>query len=231
MPTADRAALRAIRKTPAPLRQQVLDRLRQWIVAGRLSPGARLVERELIAMLGVSRTVIREALRQLESEGLVTILANRGPVVRELTLDEAQELYSIRAVLEGLAARLCAEHADRAQIRRLERARQATVKAYRAGEPDDILRVKNGFYDALLEGAGSQTLSSMLSSLHSRIWRWRALGLGHPNRSPKRSAESLNALRAVLAAIKARKGDRAEALMHAEVMRAAAEATRLVQQR
>ncbi len=222
--------LRAITRTPAPLRQQVVDQLRKSIVAGRLSPGTRLVERELIAMLGVSRTVIREALRQLESEGLVTMLGNRGPAVRELTLEEAQDLYSIRAVLEGHAARLCAEHADTSQVKRLDGALQDTVGAYRSGNPDEILRAKTGFYDALLEGAGSPTLSSMLSSLHGRIWRWRALGLGHPRRSPKRSGESLKALRAVLAAIKARKGSRAEALMRAEVMRAAAEATRLVGQ-
>jgi DNA-binding GntR family transcriptional regulator len=229
MPIADAASLRAITRMPAPLRQQVVDQLRQSIVSGRLAPASRLVERELIAMLGVSRTVIREALRQLESEGLVTMAGNRGAAVRELTLEEAQDLYSIRAVLEGLAAKLCAEHADRQQIDRLDRALKATATAYREGHPDEILRVKTGFYDVLLEGAGSATLSSMLASLHGRIWRWRALGLSHPKRAPRRSAESLRALRAVLAAIKAHKGARAETLMRTEVMRAAAEATRLVQ--
>jgi len=79
--------------------QRFLDELRQSIILGRLNPGERLVERELIAMMGVSRTVIREALRQLESEGLVAIIPNKGPVVRTLTLEEARELYAIRAVL------------------------------------------------------------------------------------------------------------------------------------
>ena len=99
------AVLSTIDKSAAPLRRQVLDELRQSIIAGRLAPGARLVERELTAMLGVSRTVVREALRQLESEGLISIIPNKGPVVRELTLGEATDIYSIRAVLEGLAAR------------------------------------------------------------------------------------------------------------------------------
>ena len=78
--------LSAIHKSAAPLRRQVLDELRQSIISGRLNPGDRLLERELIAMMGVSRTVIREALRQLESEGLVAIIPNKGPVVRALTV-------------------------------------------------------------------------------------------------------------------------------------------------
>jgi DNA-binding GntR family transcriptional regulator len=166
--------LPTIHKSAAPLRRQVLDELRQSIIAGRLLPGARVVERELIAMLGVSRTVIREALRQLESEGLVAIIPNKGPIVRELTLDEARDLYTIRAVLEGLAARLFVEKADERQIEKLERALAAIGDAYRGGHPEVILDTKNRFYDALFEGAGSETLSSMIGMLHVRIWRWRA---------------------------------------------------------
>src|ERR1700687_3081267 len=91
-----RAALPIIQKAAAaPLRRQVLEELRQSIIAGRLLPGARLIERELIAMMGVSWAVIREALRQLESEGLIAIIPNKGPIVRELTLAEAKDLYSI----------------------------------------------------------------------------------------------------------------------------------------
>lgn len=187
------------------------------------------MERELVAQLGVSRTVVREALRQLESEGLVSADGGRGPVVRELTLAEARDLYCIRAVLEGLAARLCAEHAGVDEIRRLQQTLKQTASAYEAGDPDEVLRLKNRFYDVLLDGAGSPTLSGMLASLHGRISRWRAMGLSHPKRSPKRSTESLKALRAVVASIKAHDGNRAEALMREEVMRAAAEAARLVQ--
>src|ERR1700688_5088920 len=109
------AALPLIHKSAAPLRRQVLEELRQSIIAGRLVPGARLIERQLIAMMGVSRTVIREALRQMESEGLVANIPNKGPVVRELTLAEANDLYSIRAVLEGLSARLFTDHPSPAQ--------------------------------------------------------------------------------------------------------------------
>ena len=221
-------ALPVIQKAAAPLRRQVLEELRQSIIAGRLSPGARLVERDLIAMMGVSRTVIREALRQLESEGLVAIIPNKGPVVRELTLDEARDLYAIRAVLEGLAARRFVEHATAEQIEKLERALTAVGKAYKGGETERILEAKNSFYDVLFEGAGSQTLSSMIGMLHVRIWRWRAMGLGHPQRSPERSQESIRGLRAMLQAIRARDAALAESTIREEVHKAAAEVTRLL---
>ncbi len=222
------AALPTIHKSAAPLRRQVLDELRQSIIAGRLGPGARLVERKLIGMMGVSRTVIREALRQLESEGLIAIIPNKGPVVRELTLAEAKDLYSIRAVLEGLAARLFVENADDEQVEKLEQALNVTARAYERDDPELILETKNRFYDVLFEGADSETLSSMIGTLHVRIWRWRALGLGHPQRSAKRSKESVRGLRALLTAIKKRDADLAERIIRDEVTKAAAEATRLL---
>jgi DNA-binding GntR family transcriptional regulator len=93
------AEMPSIRRSAAPLRHQVLDFLRHSIISGRLTPGSRLIERELIEMMDVSRTVIREALRQLETEGLVATIANKGPVVRELSSAEAKDLYAIREVL------------------------------------------------------------------------------------------------------------------------------------
>jgi DNA-binding GntR family transcriptional regulator len=222
------AALSPIRKSAAPLRRQVLEELRRSIIAGRLSPGARLIERELIAMMGVSRTVVREALRQLESEGLVAIIPNKGPVVRELTLDEAKDLYSIRAVLEGLAARLFVQNADNNRMADLEAAVNAVREAYELGDPGVILETKNRFYDALFEGAASETLSLMIGTLHGRIWRWRALGLGHSQRSVERANESIQNLHAVVMAIRARDAEGAERIIREEATRAAAEVMRLL---
>jgi DNA-binding GntR family transcriptional regulator len=198
------SVLAAISKSAAPLRRQVLDELRQSIIAGRLNPGERLVERELIAMMGVSRTVIREALRQLESEGLVAIVPNKGPIVRTLTVEEARDIYAIRSVLEGLAARLFVEQSDETQIIRIEQALSVVEKAYESGDAESMLETKNNFYEVLFEGAMSETLASMLAVLHGRIWRWRGLGLTHPNRSPERDRQSLKNLRALLQAIRAK---------------------------
>lgn len=218
-----------IQRLVAPLRQQALEGLRQAIIDGRLAPGARLTERSLIQMMGVSRTVVREVLRQLESEGLVAIIPNKGPVVRELTMAEAKDLYQIRAVLEGLAARRFAEIAGDPQLKKLAQALDVVATAYARGDPQEILETKNRFYDVLFEGTGSESLSSMLNTLHARIWRWRALGLSHPERSPERSNESIRNLRATLAAIKKRDADSAERTLREEVKRAAAEVMRLLE--
>jgi DNA-binding GntR family transcriptional regulator len=218
-----------IQRLAAPLRVQVLDNLRRAIIDGRLAPGARLTERELTEMMGVSRTVIREALRQLETEGLIANVPNKGPVVRALSLAEAKDLYTIRAVLEGLAARLFVKNAGDAEVRQLAQALDVVAGAYERGDAQEVLETKNRFYEVLFSGAGSETLSSMLGTLHARIWRWRALGLSHPQRSATRSKESIKGLRAMLAAIRKRDADAAEALTREEAQGAAAEVMRLIE--
>lgn len=218
-----------VRRFAAPLRQQVLDGLRQAVIDGRLTPGARLIERELTEMMGVSRTVVREALRQLESEGLIAIIPNKGPVVRALSPTEAKDLYSIRAVLEGHAARLFVENATDAQLKQLAQALDGVAAAYDRGDAQQVLATKNQFYEALFAGAGSETLSSMLGTLHARIWRWRALGLSHPQRSDQSSKQSVKNLRALLSAIRKRDADAAENLTRTEAQRAAAEVMRLIE--
>mgnify|MGYP001323796766 CR=1 FL=1 len=215
-------------KTVAPLRRQVFDGLRQAIISGRLKPGQRLTERELMAMMNVSRTVIREALRQLETEGLVALVANRGPIVRELTKAEANDLYRMRSVLEGFAARLFTENASDDEVAKLAAELDAVKKAYAGGDAEEILRSKNTFYQIMTDGAGSETLAQMLGTLHARIWRWRALGLSHADRRGGRSEETIENLRSVLAAIRDRNADEAEARMRVETQQAADEVRRLL---
>jgi DNA-binding GntR family transcriptional regulator len=220
----------AVEKRAAPLRRDVVDALRKAIIEGRLAPGSRLIERELIDLTGVSRTVIREALRQLESEMIIETIPNKGPIVRQLTPAEAKDLYAIRSVLEGLAARMFVENATDEQVSALKDALDRTVEAYRDSPPDMILNVKNEFYDILFSGAGSPTLSSMISTLYARIWRWRALGLGHPKRSAQRSKQSTNELRKLFAALKSRDADLAEKIARKEATNAAKEIMRLLEQ-
>jgi len=217
-----------IERQAAPLRQQVVENLRAAIISGQLPPGERLTEPNLTQMMGVSRTVIREALRQLETEGLIELIPNKGPVVRELSADEASDLYSIRAVLEGHATRLFVKNASDILIGQLDDALQDIDKSYKNGHADEILAAKNKFYHVLYEGAASETLGQMLASLHARVWRWRALGLSHPNRSKRRSKESMQNLKAILAAIKKRDADNAERIAREEAHKAAEEVMRLL---
>jgi len=218
----------AVRALAAPLRQQVVDRLRAAVIAGELAPGQRLIERELIDRVGVSRTVIREALRQLESEGLVETVPNKGPVVRALSRAEAIDLYRIRASLEALAARLFIERGPAVARDRLEAALAEVEAAYRVGASDGILAAKNRFYAVLFEGAESDVLSSMLGGLHARIWRWRALGLAHKDRSVARSKQAIKALRELVAAIGRGDAEGAERAIREDTADAAREVMRLV---
>jgi len=217
-----------IERQAAPLRQQVLEALRRAIVSGRLAPGERLTERALIEMMGVSRTVIREALRQIESEGLIEIIPNKGPVVRKLSAEEARDLYRIRAVLEGLAARLFAENASGALVEELELNLEEIVLAYRGTDGELALDAKTKFYDLLYSGGASETLAAMLATVQARIWRWRAVGLTHPNRARDRLNESVENLRLLITAIKDKDGDAAAQMSRQEVSRASVEVMRLI---
>lgn len=224
----DSGRIANIKRQAAPLRQQVLEALRRAIVSGRLAPGQRLVERQLIEMMGVSRTVIREALRQIEAEGLIEIIPNKGPVVRELSADEARDLYRIRAVLEGLAARLCAENASDVMVAKLEAALEAVVLAYQGTDGELALDAKTNFYGLLYAASESESLTSMLATVQARFWRWRAVGLTHPNRANDRLNESVKNLNLLIAAIKNKDGDLAERITRQEVNNAAEEVMRLV---
>lgn len=217
-----------IKKQAAPLRQQVLEALRRAIVSGRLAPKQRLTERSLIEMLGVSRTVIREALRQIETEGLIEIIPNKGPVVRELSPEEAKDLYRIRGVLEGLAARLFAENASESMVDRLDAALEAVVLAYQGEDGEEALDAKTQFYDLLYQGGDSETLAAMLGTVQARVWRWRAVGLTHPKRATRRLRESVKNLRLMTAAIRAKDGSAAERIAREEVSKAAEEVMRLI---
>ena len=217
-----------IGRTAAPLRRRVVEALRLSIVHGRLAPGARLIERELIEMMGVSRTVLREALRQLEAEGLIDVVANKGAIVRNLSRAEAEDLYAIRAVLEGLAARLFTERADSTIRRALAAALSETASAYEKDDPETIIDAKNVFYEILFRGAESEALSAMIESLQARVWRWRVLGLAHPRRSDRRSTETMENLGRLVAAINTGNAALAEQVACVEVMNAASEAMRLL---
>jgi GntR family transcriptional regulator, trigonelline degradation regulator len=215
-----------ISKQTAPLRQRVETVLREAIVEGQLQPGQRLTERDLTSRLGVSRTLLREG--QLESEGLITVIANRGAVVRELTSAEVQSLYDIRAVLEGLAARLFAIHADDRTLELAGNAAADSIAAYKAGDAKRALEAKNRFYAILGAGAGSEPLSAMLATLQTRIRQWRAIGITHPRRSPARAQEASAGLRAIWSALRKRDAAAAEAATRDEARRGAADLLRLM---
>lgn len=195
-PRTDTGAFRGIQvgRVAAPLREQVLDGLRQAILSFQLRPGQRLVERELIEQIGVSRATIREVLRELTAEGLVVTVPQRGAMVYAPSPDEARDLYAVRGALEALTVRRFIERATSAQHDRL----RATVtrletEVAESADMHDLLRTKDLFYAELLAGAASPTVEQILAGVQARVRLLRATSLSQPGR-PKRMAGEMRAL-------------------------------------
>lgn len=182
-----------VMRSAAPLRHSVTENIRNAIAVGHFQPGERLPERELCEMIGVSRTLVREALRQLESEGLIFIIPHRGPVVATLTVAQAKGIYAVRTELEGLASELFAEQASDAQLLALKKSFEELKIALTKSGPIDRLKAKNYFYDCLVEGSGNEALGDTLRMLNSRVTLLRATSLKAAGRT-KKSIEELERL-------------------------------------
>lgn len=162
-----------VRHEAAPLRRQVVTALRQEILDDVVHPGERLLENTLCERYGVSRTVIREALRELESESLITMLPNRGPIVTVLTVDDIESLYHVRRVLEGLAGELFAQRATDEEARALSEHVEAMDALYLHGDPESRSSAKDTFYRLLVDGTHNQVLAADLARIHTRIGVFR----------------------------------------------------------
>ncbi len=188
----DSDAVFRVEKIAAPLRYSVTESIRSAIASGRFKAGDRLPERELCELTGVSRTLVREAMRQLESEGVIKVEPHRGPFVATLSRDQAEGVYQVRLGLEGLACRLFAEKATDAQRQALKDAFKELQAASRRPDPQARLRAKNQFYTCLLVGAQNEALGSCLHILNSRISLLRATSMKAPGRIKESIAELSN---------------------------------------
>jgi GntR family transcriptional regulator, trigonelline degradation regulator len=212
----------------SPTRRLVVTRLTEAIVQGRFRPGDRLIERELCELLGVSRTSLREALRELERDGLIENIPNKGPIVTVLSPQKVQGLYEVRAALESLAVRLFTQRAGDDEVARLEAALEQLGAVFERFQPEDFFAAAKAFYGTLLQGARNETLEATLGSLYTRVSQVRLLAL----RSPGHAENTMKDLRRIVRKIKARDADGAgaETLVHGGHAAAAA-AEALVQER
>lgn len=209
----------SVRRVVAPVRQQVYEQLKRAIIEHRFEVHQRLTERELTRLTGVSRPTVREALQQLMSEGLVATIPGKGWIVASLTQEEVADLYAVRAVMEGLAARRFAERATMAQIESLKAAFADIESTLVAGRDiADMMNAKDRFYEVLFAGAQSETITSQLGVLHARISMMRARSLGWP----ERPAQSVAELRRLVECLIARDADGAERASATHVRNAAA---------
>jgi DNA-binding GntR family transcriptional regulator len=186
-----------VHRVAAVLRHSVTESIRNAILARRFQPGDRLPERELCEMTGVSRTLVREALRQLETERLIKVIPHRGPVVETITPEQADGIYRVREELEGLASQLFAERATPEHLKALEQAYVDLRASHKIDDSLNQLKAKNNFYRCLLDGAGNEALSNSLRLLNSQIMLLRSMSMAAPGRANKSLAELGDLLKAL----------------------------------
>ncbi len=185
---------------PKTLKESALEKLREAITLGVFKPGERLVERILCERLGVSRTVIRECIRHLESERMVTVIPNSGPSVAVLEAAEVREIYEIRALLETAAVRGCADCATDETVTRLEHYCGEIAGSLEAGDVIGALDRTRLFYEKIFTAGGKAVSWDLVDWLNGRISRLRALTLSSSGRASSGPAN----LRKIVVAIKRR---------------------------
>lgn len=185
---------------PKLVREQAFESLKKAIIAGQLPPGRRLVERELCEALGVSRTSIRETLRRLEAERLIKVEPRKGPTVARITRREAEQIYDIRAYLEGLMIVRFVEAATEDDLRSLRAILGAFEGFAAAAELEKCVEVMVEFYDHIKQVAGLEVVNDIHSQLTARVSYLRATSM----RRPDRIRYSLQELDRLVTAIEAR---------------------------
>lgn len=155
-----------------PLRERVRDELRARIADGRVEPGQRLYEKAIAEELGVSRIPVREAIRMLESEGMVSVLPRRGGVlVRRLDRADVEDLFDVREALEVLAARRAAERGDPAGLATLSRLLDTAKRAFACGDSAEVDAANTAFHEQIYRLGRNRLVPEMLGPLTGRL-RW-----------------------------------------------------------
>jgi DNA-binding GntR family transcriptional regulator len=196
------------------LRGRVFNKIREDILSGVYKENEELKENTIGLELGVSRTPVREALRQLELEGLVTIIPNKGAYVTGITTKDIHDIYMIRSYLEGLCAKWACEHITEAQIEALDEILYLSEFHARRSHYEQLVDLDNKFHDLIYKASGSKILDHVLSDFHHYVERIRKITLSRSTRATKSNEE--HAL--ILDAIKKRDGDLAEKLAHEHIM-------------
>lgn len=196
-----------------PLREVIRDTVRNRIFEGQYTPGSRLVERDLAAEFNVSRLPVREALRMLQQEGLVTEPATRGSVVASLDADQVEDLFSVRIALEVLACRLAAQRATPEDIGRLSGLVDRSKEALARGSLAETHALNSEFHDEVTRIADNDFLRTALEPLQGRMhWLFRhvrdlpelveehellltAIASGDPDRAAAQSAHHIEKYR------------------------------------
>ena len=198
------------------LRGRVFHRLRDDILSGRYDEYEELKEMVIGEEMGVSRTPVREAFRQLELEGLIQIIPNKGAYVTGITENDVKDIYMIRSLLEGLCARWATEHITQEQMDEMEENVYLAEFHAQKGHLDQLAELDNRFHDIMYEACNSKILEHQLKDFHQYVLRVRKKTLANVNRGPKSNEEH----RMIMEAIRDKNADLAQQLAHQHMINA-----------
>lgn len=199
------------------LRGKVFQKLREDILSGVYKDDDELREISIGEEMGVSRTPVREALRQLELEGLVTIIPNKGAYVKCITQKDVHDIYKIRSLLEGLCARWATDNISDEQIEELEEIillSEFHLQKKSEGKAAQVSELDGKFHKVLYEASNSRILEHVLSDFHKYVKMARTLSVGAKDRAQK----SIEEHKGILEAIKNKDADQAEMLANQHIM-------------
>lgn len=195
------------------LRGRVFHKIRDDILSGKYSQNEELKEVTIGNELGVSRTPVREALRQLELEGLVNIIPNKGAYVNGITAKDIHDIYMIRSYLEGLCARMACENITDKQMEEMDEIVYLSEFHTRRSHEGQIFELDSKFHELLYEASGSRILYHLLSDYHQYVQRIRKASLSSMIRASHTNEEHI----AIFEAIREHDADKAENLAHEHI--------------
>jgi len=178
-----------------PLREEIYKDLKKQILSGRLLPGARLIEYSLAKELKVSRTVLREVLKQLELEGLVKIIPYRGAEVTRFSLEDIEEIYEIQATLEGLAAGLAVKKINQRDLQKLRKLQEQLQQSLQK-TPEEWQKINVDFHQFFISRCGNERLRNLIKNHRDYFARyWRTI-LAIPGQRARMTADHEKILKA-----------------------------------
>ncbi len=196
------------------LRGMVFTKIREDILSGKYTENEELKEISIGQELGVSRTPVREALRQLELEGLVKIIPNKGAYVAGISNKDVHDIYMIRSYLEGLCARWACENITKEQIDAIEEVIYLSEFHVKKQHFEQIVELDSKFHELLYASCGSKILGHLLRDYHQYVHSIRKITLSDPSRAENSNAEHS----AILEAIRNRDAENAEKLAHEHII-------------
>lgn len=194
--------------------QQIYKIIAEQIISGAMEPGTRLTEKEITSLLGVSRTPVREALKALSRDGLIELVPHKCALVRKLSPMDIAEIFEVRAVLEGLAARLATKHVPKRELAKLIGRIEACKDELNNGKVDLFVESDTSLHSLILKYCGNKYLQKNIHSLNNLIHYFRV----KIAKKVSRSMEAFNEHNRILMALEKQDADLAEAEMKDHIL-------------